>query len=43
MAGEGSTHLLGLVLPALGAALNVGEQEGDCAGWRVLHKHHHSF
>src|SRR5262249_5887625 len=37
VSGEGEAHGVGVLLPELGAPLDVGEQEGDRAGGQVSH------
>jgi hypothetical protein len=38
MTNEGRTHLLRELFPQLGAAFNIGEQEGDSAGGQIGHR-----
>ena len=38
MPGQGVAHRLGVLLPQAGAALHVGEEEGDGAGGQVRHR-----
>jgi len=37
MTSERGGHRIGVLLPQLGAALNISEKEGDCAGGWAIH------
>jgi hypothetical protein len=38
MARQGGPHCLGMLLPEGGATFDVGEEEGNGAGWQAGHR-----
>src|SRR6266508_2409513 len=37
VAGQGDGHCLGVLFPQPGAALDIGEEQGDHSGWQIRH------